>query len=141
MIYALAGLFMWSFLAATVLPLSSEIPLVAYVRNYNQLVVPVIAATIGNYLGSCTTYWLARKGAGAFDKTRELQESNSKAARLLRRFGQPSLLLSWLPIFGDALVALAGGVKMDFKMFSLWTAIGKLLRYAAVAWAASALGF
>jgi hypothetical protein len=87
------------------------------------------------------TYWLARKGAGAFDKTRELQESNSKAARLLRRFGQPSLLFSWLPIIGDALVALAGGVKMDFKMFSLWTVIGKLLRYAAVAWAASALGF
>lgn len=141
MIYALAGLFMWSFLAATVLPLSSEIPLVAYVQSYQQIAAPVIVATLGNYLGSCTTYWLARRAAGAFDKTRELQESQTKAARLLRRFGQPALLLSWVPIFGDALVALAGGVKMDFKMFSLWTAIGKLLRYAAVAWAASALGF
>lgn len=138
MIYALAGLFAWSFLAATVLPLSSEVPLVTYVRGYDQLVAPVIVATIGNYLGACTTYWLARKGASAFDKTRELQESDTKAARLLRRFGQPVLLLSWVPIIGDALVALAGGIKMNFKMFSLWTATGKLLRYAAVAWAASA---
>ncbi len=137
MLYALAGLFLWSFLAATVLPLSSEIPLAVYVQNYGQIAVPVIVATLGNYLGACTTYWLARKSAGAFGKTRELQESETKAARLLRRFGQPALLLSWVPIVGDAIVALAGGLKMDFKMFSLWTATGKLLRYAAVGWAAS----
>ena len=139
MIYALAGLFLWSFLASTVLPLSSEIPLVAYVQNYGQIAVPVIVATLGNYLGSCTTYWLARRAAGAFGKTRELQESDTKSARLLRRFGQPALLLSWVPLIGDAIVALAGGIKMDFRWFSLWTAIGKLLRYAAVGWAASAL--
>lgn len=139
MLYALAGLFMWSFLAATVLPLSSEIPLAVYVQNYGQIAVPVIVATFGNYLGACTTYWLARKSAGAFGKTRELQESETKAARLLRRFGQPSLLLSWVPIVGDAIVALAGGLKMDFRMFSVWTAAGKLLRYAAVGWAASTL--
>jgi len=139
MIYALAGLFVWSFLAATIVPLSSEIPLVAYVQSYEQIAAPVIVATLGNYLGSCTTYWLARRAAGAFGKTRELRESQTKAARLLRRFGQPVLLLSWVPIIGDAIVALAGGLKMDFKLFSLWTGIGKLLRYAAVAWAASAL--
>lgn len=128
---------MWSFLAATILPLSSEIPLAVYVQNYGQIVAPVIVATLGNYLGSCTTYWLARRSVGAFNKTRELQESDTKAARLLRRFGQPALLLSWVPIVGDAIVALAGGLKMDFKMFSLWTATGKFLRYAAVGWAAS----
>ncbi len=138
MIYALGGLFIWSFLAATILPLSSEVPLAVYVNNYGQIVIPVIVATFGNYLGSCTTYWMARKSAGAFDKTRELQESETKSARLLRRFGQPALLLSWLPIVGDALVALAGGLKMDFKMFSIWTVSGKLLRYVAVAWGASA---
>ena len=121
------------------MPLSSEISLVVYVRNYGQIVAPVIVATLGNYLGSCTTYWLARRSAGAFGKTRELQESETKAARLLRRFGEPALLLSWVPIIGDAIVALAGGLKMDFKRFSIWTAAGKLLRYAAVGWTASAV--
>lgn len=65
MIYALGGLLLWSFLAATVLPLSSEIPLAGYVRSYNQIVLPVIVATVGNYFGACTTYWLARKRANS----------------------------------------------------------------------------
>mgnify|MGYP003390051595 CR=1 FL=1 len=137
MLYALVGLFIWSFLAATVLPLSSELPLAVYVQNYGQIALPVVVATIGNYLGACTTYWLARRAVGAFGRTRELQESETKAARLLRRFGQPALLLSWVPVIGDAIVVLAGGLKMDFRMFSVWTTVGKLLRYAAVGWAAS----
>jgi membrane protein YqaA with SNARE-associated domain len=138
MLSALAALFLWSFLAATVLPLGSELPLGAYVRQYEQIALPVFVATVGNYLGSCTTYWLARRAAKLFDKTQALQQSDSRAARLIRRFGQPALLLSWVPIIGDAIVALAGGLKMGFVGFSLWTALGKLLRYIAVAWAASA---
>ncbi len=138
MILALATLFMWSFLAATILPLSSEVPLIVYVRSYNQFLLPVAVATIGNYLGSCTTYWLARRAAGAFDRTNALQQSDSRAARLIRRFGQPALLLAWVPIIGDAMVALAGGLKMPFVAFSIWTALGKLLRYIAVAWAVAA---
>ncbi len=129
---------MWSFLAATVLPLSSEVPLIVYVRSYDQFLLPVAVATIGNFLGSCTTYWLARRAAGVFGKTQELQQSQTRAARLLRRFGQPTLLLSWVPVVGDALVAFAGAIKMPFVAFSAWTALGKLLRYVAVAWAVAA---
>ncbi len=138
MVSALAALFLWSFLAATVLPLGSEVPLAVYVRSYDQIALPVIVATVGNYLGSCTTYYLARRAAGAFGKTQALRESDSRAARLIRRFGQPALLLSWVPIIGDAIVALAGGLKMPFMGFSIWTALGKLLRYSAVAWAVAA---
>lgn len=57
----------------------------------------------------------------------------------MRRFGQPVLLLSWVPILGDALVALAGTTRLPFGAFSLWVVIGKGLRYPAVAWAASAV--
>ena len=138
MLFALAGLFVWSFLAATLLPLSSEVPLVVYVRSYDQLLVPVLIATAGNYLGACTTYWLAGRAAGALPKGRELAEGRTRSARLLRRFGQPALLLSWVPVLGDALVALAGAIRMPFLPFSLWTAAGKALRYAVAAWAASA---
>jgi hypothetical protein len=34
-------------------------------RSGGQVAVPVIVATLGNYLGSCTTYWLARRAASA----------------------------------------------------------------------------
>lgn len=64
---------------------------------------------------------------------------DTRAARLLRRYGQPALLLSWVPLIGDALVALAGGMRLPFLRFSFWTLLGKASRYLAVAWAASIL--
>jgi membrane protein YqaA with SNARE-associated domain len=50
----------------------------------------------------------------------------------LTRFGAPALLLSWLPIVGDAIVALAAA-RHRFGVFSLWVFVGKLARCAAVA--------
>ncbi len=66
---AYAGLFGWSFLAATLLPLSSEAPLALLVRSHNQIVLPVLVATLGNYLGACTAYWLGRRAAQALGKS------------------------------------------------------------------------
>jgi membrane protein YqaA with SNARE-associated domain len=136
---ALAALFMWSFLAATILPLGSEAPLVVYARSYGQVAVPVLVAAAGNYLGACTTYWLGLRAAKALGKGGEVAEGDSRSARLLRRLGPPALLLSWVPILGDALVALAGAVRMPFGAFSFWAMLGKGLRYLAVAWAALAV--
>ncbi len=136
---AYAGLFGWSFLAATLLPLSSEAPLALLVRSHNQIVLPVLVATLGNYLGACTTYWLGRRAAQALGKSEAKQREDSRAARLLKRFGQPALLLSWVPVLGDALVALAGAMRVPFGSFSVWVALGKAARYAAVAWAVSAV--
>ncbi len=135
-----AGLFAWSFLAATLLPLGSEAALIAIVRTEEQVLVPVVVATTGNYLGACTTYWLGRRAAQALGKDQpEGGTSDTRAARLLRRYGQPVLLLSWVPLVGDALVALAGGMRTPFFKFSFWTVLGKAARYVVVAWAASAL--
>jgi len=136
---AYAGLFGWSFLAATLLPLSSEAPLALLVRSHNQIVLPVLVATLGNYLGACTTYWLGRRAAQALGKSEAKQREDSRAARLLKRFGQPALLLSWVPVIGDALVALAGAMRVPFVSFSVWVALGKAARYAAVAWAVNAV--
>lgn len=135
-----AGLFAWSFLAATLLPLGSEAALVALVRTEERVFAPVLVATAGNYLGACTTYWLGRRAAQALGKNqRKAETSDTRAARLLRRYGQPALLLSWVPLIGDALVALAGGMRLPFLQFSLWTILGKAARYLVVAWAANVL--
>ena len=127
-------LFAWSFAAATVLPLSSEIPLVVSVRQGGGWAAPVVVATAGNFLGACTTYWLARLAV-----TRLVSHPSSRMTRasaLMSRYGPPSLLLSWVPLIGDALVALAGAASMPFGRFSAWTLIGKAGRYLAVAWIA-----
>lgn len=136
---AYGGLFLWSFLAATLLPLGSEVALVALVRTEEHLLAPVLVATAGNYLGACTTYWIGRRAAQALTKKHDDMEKESRAARLLSRYGQLALLLSWVPLIGDAIVALAGAARIPFMPFTFWIVIGKAARYAAVAWAASAI--
>lgn len=134
-----AALFAWSFLAATVLPLSSEAALAALVHMQQQIALPVLIATAGNYLGACTTYWIAARAARALGQHQEQRRGQDRAARLLRRYGPPALLLSWVPLLGDALVAVAGALDMPFKPFSLWVILGKSARYLAIAWIAAAV--
>ena len=135
-VLAYAGLFAWSFLAATALPLGSEAALVAVAGARGELVAPLLVATAGNVLGSCTTYWLGRGTARILAQRREPARKGERAARLLRRHGAPALLLSPVPIVGDALVALAGATRVPFGAFLFWVALGKGARYAAVALAA-----
>lgn len=134
---AYLALFGWSFLAATILPLGSEPALAMMViRDYPAAAV-IAVATVGNYLGACTTYWLGRRAAQAFARPRPTSHPEPRAAALIRRYGQPLMVLSWVPIAGDALVAAAGAARMRFWPFSAWVVLGKACRYAAVAWGAS----
>lgn len=132
------SLFAWSFGAATVLPLSSEAALAALVHLDQRLLVPVLVATAGNYGGACTTYWLGRR-------VRRLLDGEASARRrqyaeaVVARWGGPALLLSWVPLLGDALVAVAGASRMPFVAFSCWVVPGKAARYLAVAWATLAV--
>ena len=128
------ALFVSSFLAATILPLASELPLAVVVRRHGDVLLPVAVATLGNYLGACTTYGLARVATGQLVPT--LQSAPPRALVIFERYGAPALLLSWVPIIGDAFVALAGASGVRFLPFSIWTLIGKAARYAAVAWLA-----
>ena len=132
-------LFAWSFLAATIVPLGSEPALVVLVRRAYPFWPLVTVATAGNYLGACTTYWLAKRAAAVIAARRQEGAPLPRAARLFAARGAPVLLLSWVPVLGDAIVAAAGAAGTPFGRFSLWTALGKFLRYAAVAWAAGAL--
>lgn len=131
-------LFGWSFLAATIIPIGSEPALIVFVRQGLPVVSLVLVATAGNYLGACTTYGLARGAARALRGEPPAAATPSRAMRLLTRYGRPALLLSWLPVIGDAIVAAAGVARVPLAEFTVWTLAGKLARYAAVAWGASA---
>ncbi|MCA1837643.1 MAG: DedA family protein [Actinobacteria bacterium] len=133
LIYSYEALFFWSFLAATVIPLSSEPPLIYLVTVQQAIVLPVLVGTLGNVLGACTTYYISRQATGVLAKRRKPTRGQKQAARMLQRYGQPVLLLSWVPILGDALVILAGAAKMRFGIFCFWVTIGKGLRYLVIA--------
>ena len=129
-------LFGWSFLAATLVPVGSEPALIVLVRRGHAVIPLVLVATFGNYLGASTTYVLARVAVQAISREEPGQRTRV-ASRWIEQYGGPALLLSWVPLIGDAIVAAAGAARMRFAVFSTWTAIGKLARYIAVAWVAA----
>lgn len=132
----LAILFAWSALAATVLPLGSEVPLTAAILTLEVVAIPVIVATAGNYLGACTTFYLGRAAGrriSARAEARPLSPRQERAARLVQRFGAPALALSWVPLLGDLLVGVAGATGVRFLPFTAWVVAGKLARYTIVA--------
>ena len=138
---AYATLFGWSFLAATIVPLGSEPALFAMIARGYSVPTVVTVATVGNYLGACTTYWVGRGAANVIAARHAPGTRERRATELVTRWGQPVLILSWVPLIGDALVAAAGVARMPLGPFSFWVILGKALRYVTVAWGASALYF
>lgn len=131
-------LFGWSFLAATILPLGSEPIVVLMIRDDgHHWSTVVLVATLGNFAGACTTYGLGRGAAHALGSQLPSRTAR-RATALMNRYGAPALLLSWVPLLGDAIVAAAGMARVNVTAFAGWTFIGKAARYLVVAWGARA---
>lgn len=124
---SLAALFLSSFLAATLLPGGSELAFLAFLHAFPADAIPaLLVATAGNTLGGFSSYWIGR----IIPARKEL-----KYIDLMRRWGSPALLLSWLPVLGDPLCVAAGWLRIHAGLALLFIALGKCARYA-VLWAA-----
>ena len=132
---AYAGLVLSAFLAATVIPGSSEALLAALLVNGNGNPWLLLAvATVGNVLGSVANWfcgrWLAR-----FRDRKWFPVSPRRydqAIGWFRRYGLWSLPFAWLPFVGDPLTVAAGALRVPLLPFILLVGIGKLARYLAV---------
>ena len=60
--YGYIGLFIGAFLAATVFPFSSDVLLVGMLAAGGEPITTVTVATIGNWLGGLTSYWVGWLG-------------------------------------------------------------------------------
>jgi len=130
------ALFFLSFLAATLIPLGSEWLLAVMLVNHRDPLTTVAVATVGNYLGACTTYWLGVYG-GPWLIRRVLridEQAEARAERFYARYGVWSLLFSWLPVIGDPICLVGGLLRIGFLRFSTLIFAGKLARYATVGW-------
>jgi membrane protein YqaA with SNARE-associated domain len=140
-IYTYLSLFITSFLASTVLPMGSEALVVLLIRSDHNFYAVVLLATIGNYLGACTTYYLGLKGrSGVIEKYMSISKKDlEKADKWFTRYGSYALLFTWLPLAGDALTAVGGLLKLDFRLFSFYVFIGKFARYLVLAYIATSI--
>ncbi len=139
--YGYLGLFLSSFLAATILPFSSEVVLGVLLSHDISPYGTIFTATTGNVLGSVVNYGLGVWGSGIllnklFGISRKEIE---KAETRFKKYGIFSLLFAWVPIIGDPLTVVAGMLKLNFVLFVLLVGIGKFLRYVFVAWAVLAI--
>ena len=139
---SLAGLFGWSLLAATLVPLSSEAALAAaHAASLAPAWQLLLVATAGNLLGS-TINWVLGAYLGHFRQHRwfPIKPASLAAAEArFERWGWPGLLLAWLPIVGDPLTFAAGLLRYPLGRFLILVGIGKALRYAVVLGAVEAL--
>jgi membrane protein YqaA with SNARE-associated domain len=129
------ALFISAFLAATVLPVSSEAVLAGLIvsgRCDPWLLLAV--ATIGNTLGSVVN-WILGRGIGTLRTRRWFPVSPGRyeqASRTFRRFGEWTLLFAWLPVVGDAFTIAAGAARVNLGVFVALVALGKAARYAVI---------
>ena len=132
-----------SFLAATILPFSSEVVLTTmYLSNSFEPYFLLIFASIGNIMGSITNWYLGKKitlfqSRKWFPVTPDQLERSRK---YFQKYGLWSLLLAWVPIIGDPLTLLAGVLKVRFSIFFLLVSISKISRYVFILYLASFVG-
>lgn len=125
----LSTLFVASFVSATLLPIGSEAALFGLLKLNPELFWSAIAvATAGNTLGGMFDWWL---GYGAHEVADKYSHSKHhvKALEFLERLGPKACLLSWLPLVGDPLCAVAGWLRLPFWPCAGYMLVGKFLRY------------
>ena len=130
--FAYLSLFIVSFLAATILPFSSEAILATYLLSeiYNKFLL-IFFASFGNILGSIFNWFLGiyflkfqNKKWFPFSKTQI-----DRSSKWFKKYGKWSLLFAWVPIIGDPLTFIAGTMRIKFLIFLLLVSFGKIMRY------------
>jgi len=130
----LAGLFVASFLAATVLPFSSEAVLLAMTAGPWDPWTLLAVASAGNWLGGMSSYGLGRLG-DMQRIARWLRVDQDRVSRMqlrIARYGAWSALLCWAPVIGDPIAIALGLVRAPLASTAVLMLVGKAARYAVL---------
>ncbi|MCJ8311691.1 MAG: DedA family protein [Saccharospirillaceae bacterium] len=127
-------LFLHALAASTLIPISSEIGLAALVNQFpHNALLYFVVATIGNTIGSLISYGCGRF-LTQFQNIERLSKRKNRWFLTLKKYGNWTLLLAWLPIIGDFLCIGAGVLKLNIWISTILILIGKAARYAIVIW-------
>ncbi|MCU0363805.1 MAG: DedA family protein [Bacteroidales bacterium] len=134
--YSLWGLFLASFLAATVIPFSSEALLTYLIANGTDAYLAVAVATAGNWMGGMSSYFIGRLGKWEWIEKylRVSRASIEKWHDRLYRRGAVFAFLSWLPAVGDVFAVGLGVLRANVLITASAMLAGKFLRYVVWGW-------
>ncbi len=94
-------------------------------------VIVLIVATLGNWLGSLSTYGIGRLGKWEWIEKwfkishKKIEQQQEK----IKKYGSLLAFLVWLPFIGDIFALALGFYKVNFIRCSIFMFIGKFLRY------------
>lgn len=132
--YGYIGVFIAAFLAATVLPFSSEVVMAGVLAAGTSYWHVLIAATIGNVLGGMSCYWLGTLGKQEWI-VKYLKMDQAKLQRWVEWLqGRGSWMAFWvfLPGVGDFFAVALGLLRANPWSVLIWMTLGKFLRYLFV---------
>ena len=123
------ALFFSAFLAATILPFSSELAFITALSCDMPVNSALFYASSGNILAIILNYWL---GFWLYEKTKTKLISSKIGKKTYdygHKYGYFALLLSWLPLVGDPLTIVAGLVRLNFIWFVIIAGSLRFVRY------------
>ncbi len=125
------GLFIASFLAATVVPFSSELVFTTLVYNGLNAWHCVLIATIGNWAGGMTCYWIGHLGKINWIEKylRIKKEKMLSFTEKIQKYGDWFAFFSFLPGIGDIIAVAAGFFKCNIYIVAIAMLVGKFVRY------------
>lgn len=128
----LIGLFLGTFLAATVFPFSSDALYLAVLAATKNPAGCLIYGTLGNWLGGVTTYFLGRLAKWSWlEKTFKVKEETLQKQKVkIDRYGVWLALVSWVPFVGDVIALALGFYKTPAVWTILLLLVGKAARFA-----------
>jgi len=130
--YGFIGLFIGSFLAATVIPFSSDMLLVGMLLAGVDPILSFFSATIGNWLGGLTSYYIGHIGKWDWiEKWFKIkEESMLKQKHWIDKYGSLIAFFSWMPFVGDFLAVGLGFYRVNFTKCAIYMLVGKAVRFA-----------
>lgn len=129
--YGYFGLFLISFLAATILPIGSEVFFAVMILAKFDAFLCLCAASIGNTLGGMLNYYLGRLGKTEWIE-KYLKISHQKIIATQKRWakiGTTIAFFSFMPVIGDLIPLALGYLRANSLLTALFMFAGKFLRY------------
>lgn len=127
----LLGLFIGTFLAATILPFSSDALYIAVLAATKDTAGCLLVGTLGNWLGSVVTYWMGWIGRWEWIEKwfKVKRETLEKQKVKIDKYGVWLALLAWIPIIGDVIAIALGFYRTRPWATMFLLLVGKFARF------------
>ena len=131
--WGLWGLFIGTFLAASVVPFSADVLYITVLQMTSTPWACLVVAALGNWLGNLTTFGLGWLGKWEWiEKIFKVDRAKLERQKVyIDRYGIWLALISWLPLVGDVFTLALGFYKTNPWLSALLFLVGRTIRFLA----------